>query len=96
MKTNLKDKRLRSYYGKLEQKRYFLKAISCNQFLPLSTRKSALDGLKKLRLHGTKIHNYCRLTGRGRGVYRAYGLARSKFNILAGCGMLPGIRKSSW
>jgi len=55
-----------------------------------------LDGLKKLRLHGSKIHNYCRMTERSRGVYRAFGLARSKFQIYAGCGLLPGVKKSSW
>lgn len=91
-----KDLLLRKKFAALEQKRFFLKAISCDEFLPLSARKAALDGLKKLHLHGTKIHNYCRLTKRSRGVYRAFNIARSKFNILASSGMLPGVKKSSW
>jgi len=52
--------------------------------------------LSKSRFHGSRIHNFCRLTGRGRGVYRAFAMARGKFHILAGCGLLPGVKKSSW
>jgi len=95
--TNVtKDKRLRAAYIKLEQRRFLLKAISRNAFLPHQTRKSALDGLDRLRLHGSKIHNYCKMTQRSRGIVSAFSLARSKFHILAGCGLLPGVKKSSW
>lgn len=92
----MKDKRLRESFRKVSQKRLFLKAISCNNFLPIHTRKSAMDSLKLLHIHGTKIHNYCKITNRSKGVYRVFGIARSQFAILAGCGLLPGVKKSSW
>jgi len=38
----------------------------------------------------------CRLTGRPHGVYRKFGLGRSKLRELAMRGDIPGLRKSSW
>ena len=43
-----------------------------------------------------RIRNRCELTGRSRGVYRAFKISRIKFRELAHSGMLPGITKSSW
>jgi ribosomal protein S14 len=91
-----RDKLLRKKFGSIETRRLLLKAISCNEFLPLTTRKAALDSLKLIRFHGTKIHNICRITQRTRGVYRDFNIARSQFNLLAGYGLLPGVKKSSW
>jgi small subunit ribosomal protein S14 len=44
----------------------------------------------------TKIRNRCLLSARGNSVDRVFKLARSKFNIYAGAGLLPGVKKSSW
>lgn len=44
----------------------------------------------------TRVVSRCNLTGRGRGVYRKYGLCRNVFRQLASEGKIPGIRKSSW
>ncbi|GAB5465774.1 MAG: 30S ribosomal protein S14 [Candidatus Kapaibacteriales bacterium] len=44
----------------------------------------------------TRLRNRCSLTGRGRGVYKKYGLCRNVFRQLASEGKLPGVRKSSW
>ena len=38
----------------------------------------------------------CALTGRPKGVYRKFGLSRTKLRELAMSGKLPGIKKSSW
>jgi len=40
--------------------------------------------------------NRCALTGRPRGVYRKFGLARTKIREVANRGEIPGLVKSSW
>jgi small subunit ribosomal protein S14 len=42
------------------------------------------------------LRNRCALTGRPRGVYRKFGLGRSKLRILALHGEVPGVIKASW
>jgi small subunit ribosomal protein S14 len=44
----------------------------------------------------TRIRNRCVLTGRGRGVYRKFGLCRNMLRQLSLEGKIPGIRKASW
>jgi small subunit ribosomal protein S14 len=57
-----------------------------------------LEGLQKLPRNSapTRVRNRCTQTGRGRGVYRKYGLCRNKLRELALEGKIPGLRKSSW
>jgi small subunit ribosomal protein S14 len=38
----------------------------------------------------------CAITGRSRGVYRKFGLARSKIREVAMRGEIPGLGKASW
>ena len=38
----------------------------------------------------------CAITGRSRGVYRKFGLARVKIREVANRGEIPGLVKSSW
>ena len=38
----------------------------------------------------------CRMCGRGRAVYRKFGICRICFRNLASDGMIPGVRKASW
>ncbi len=40
--------------------------------------------------------NRCQLDGRPRGYMREFGISRVKFRQLAGAGLIPGIKKSSW
>ncbi len=40
--------------------------------------------------------NRCRVTGRPRGYYRKFGLARNKLREAAMRGDIPGLVKSSW
>jgi small subunit ribosomal protein S14 len=40
--------------------------------------------------------NRCQITGRSRGVYRKFGLARAKIRELAMRGEIPGLGKASW
>lgn len=56
------------------------------------------EGLQKLPRNSSpcRVRNRCMLTGRGRSVYRKYGLCRNMFRQLSLEGKIPGIRKSSW
>ncbi len=40
--------------------------------------------------------NRCQLDGRPRGFMREFGISRVKFRQLAGAGLIPGVKKSSW
>ena len=44
----------------------------------------------------SRVVRRCALTGRPKGVYRKFGLSRTKFRELAMSGKLPGVKKSSW
>jgi small subunit ribosomal protein S14 len=55
-------------------------------------------GLQKLPRNSAqvRVQSRCSMTGRARGVYRKFGLARNMFRQLALEGKIPGVRKSSW
>lgn len=44
----------------------------------------------------TRQRNRCELTGRPRGTFRQFGLARAKIRELAFAGNIPGVIKASW
>ena len=44
----------------------------------------------------SRMRNRCRLTGRPRGYYRKFGLARNKLRDLMMRGEVPGVTKASW
>jgi small subunit ribosomal protein S14 len=44
----------------------------------------------------TRQRNRCAITGRSRGVYRKFGLARTKIREVFARGEIPGLAKSSW
>ena len=43
-----------------------------------------------------KIRFRCQLCGRGRAVYRKFGVCRICFRKMASDGLIPGVRKASW
>ena len=43
-----------------------------------------------------RLRNRCALTGRPRGVYRKFGLGRSKLREFVMRGEVPGMTKASW
>jgi small subunit ribosomal protein S14 len=55
-------------------------------------------GLQKLPRNSSpsRVRNRCFATGRGRGVYKKFGLCRNMFRQMALDGKIPGIRKASW
>jgi small subunit ribosomal protein S14 len=44
----------------------------------------------------TRLRNRCELTGRPRGTFRKFGLARNKLREIAMRGEVPGMTKASW
>lgn len=56
------------------------------------------EALQKLPRNSapTRVRNRCNMTGRGRGVYKKFGICRNVFRQLASEGKIPGIRKASW
>ena len=75
-----------------------LKAAANNVNLSDEERDAARLGLQKLprNANPTRQRNRCGITGRPRGVYRQFGLARAKVRELAFEGNIPGVTKASW
>ena len=44
----------------------------------------------------SRLRNRCALTGRPRGTFRKFGLARNKLRDIAMRGEIPGVIKASW
>jgi len=44
----------------------------------------------------TRQRRRCAITGRSRGVYRKFGLGRTKIREVAARGEIPGLAKASW
>ncbi len=61
-------------------------------------REQAKLALQKLPRDSSpsRRRNRCRLTGRPRGYYRKFGLARNKLRDLMMRGEVPGVVKASW
>ena len=43
-----------------------------------------------------RLKNRCKLTGRGRGYIRYFGISRIMFRDMALNGLIPGVKKASW
>ena len=58
----------------------------------------AMFELNKLPKNSSEVRkkNRCQLDGRPRGFMREFGISRVKFRQLAGAGLIPGVKKSSW
>ncbi|HSD35130.1 MAG TPA: 30S ribosomal protein S14 [Alphaproteobacteria bacterium] len=93
-----KNKRRRLMAKRYAAKRVRLKAIACDQSLPIEERFSAQLKLAELPRNsaGVRIRNRCELTGRPRGVYRKFKLSRIALRELGSKGQIPGMVKASW
>ena len=60
--------------------------------------REAIVELSKLPRNAspTRVRNRCQINGRPRGFMREFGVSRVIFRKLAGEGLIPGIKKSSW
>ena len=83
---------------KFAAKRKTLRDAANNQSLSLEDRYEARLKLQKLPRDASpvRLRNRCALTGRPRGVFRKFGLARAKLRDIAMRGEIPGVIKASW
>jgi small subunit ribosomal protein S14 len=93
-----REKRRARIAKKYAAKRAELKEIIRSPRSTDEQRAEALVKLQKLPRDASPIRgrNRCQLTGRPRGVYRKFGLARTKIREVANRGEIPGLVKSSW
>jgi small subunit ribosomal protein S14 len=95
IQRELKREKLVVKYAK---KRAELKAIIDDSKKTDEERYAARVQLQKLprNANPTRQRNRCELTGRPRGTFRQFGLARNKIRELAFAGDIPGVVKASW
>lgn len=84
--------------AKHEARRKSLKAIVQNPASSYEDKASAQIALQKMPRDASKVRlrNRCALTGRPRGYYRKFGLARNKLREAMLRGDIPGLVKASW
>jgi small subunit ribosomal protein S14 len=93
-----REQKRRETVKKFAARRAELIAIIGNQRASDEERDAARVRLQKLPRDASpvRLRNRCRLTGRPRGVFRKFGLARNKLRDIAMRGEIPGITKASW
>ncbi|MBL8518400.1 MAG: 30S ribosomal protein S14 [Burkholderiales bacterium] len=94
---NREEKR-RKLVAKFAAKRAELTKVINDQSLPEEERYAARLKLQALprNANPTRQRNRCAITGRPRGVFRKFGLARLKLRDIAMKGEIPGLTKASW
>ncbi len=95
IERELKRDKLVAKYAK---KRAELKAIANSAKHSDEERAAARLGLQALPRNAspTRQRNRCAITGRPRGTFAQFGLARAKIREMAFAGEIPGITKASW
>ena len=84
--------------AKFAEKHGELKATSRDPKRSDEERAAARLALQKLprNANPTRQRARCGITGRPRGTFRQFGLARAKIRELAFAGAIPGVVKASW
>jgi len=99
-KTNMveREKRRAKIVKKYAVKRAQLKELIRNPKTSPEERAAAQARLQSLPRDASpsRQRNRCQITGRSRGVYRKFGLARVKIREVAMRGEIPGLSKASW
>jgi len=93
-----RDKKRRIVVKKYAARRKDLLEIINNQRLSPEDRYAARLKMQQLPRDSSpvRLRNRCALTGRPRGVYKKFGLARGKLRDIALRGEIPGVIKASW
>jgi small subunit ribosomal protein S14 len=96
--VTLRNEKRRKTVEKFKAKRAQLLEIVRDSRASDEAKDEARAKLQKLPRDASpvRIRNRCALTGRPRGVYRKFGLARNKLRDLALKGEVPGVIKASW
>ena len=93
-----REKKRRETVKKFAARRAELIAVTENVKLSDEERDQARARLQKLPRNASpvRLRNRCTLTGRPRGTFRKFGLARNKLREIAMRGEVPGMTKASW
>ncbi len=93
-----RDKKRRDTVKKFKAKRAALLETINNQKASDEDREAARTKLQLLPRNASpvRLRNRCSITGRPRGVYRKFGLGRSKLRDFIMAGEVPGVIKASW
>jgi small subunit ribosomal protein S14 len=93
-----RDKKRREMVKKFAAKREQLLSIINNAGLSDEERYAARLKFQLLPRNSSpvRLRNRCSLTGRPRGVFRKFGLGRTKVREYAMRGEIPGVIKASW
>ena len=93
-----REKRRTKLATRYAAKRAELKRIVADPEAEFEEKQAAMNRLNKLPRDSSPVRgrNRCRVSGRPRGYYRKFGLARNKLREAAMRGDVPGLRKASW
>lgn len=93
-----REKKRAKLVAKYAKKRQKLREIIASPATSYEEKQAAVVQLQKQPRDASPIRqrNRCSLTGRPRGVYRKFGLARHKLREAAMRGEVPGLKKASW
>lgn len=93
-----REQKRRDTVKKYAAKRAALEAIIVDANASVEDRREARQKLQSLPRNSSpvRLRNRCALTGRPRGVYSKFGIARSKLRELMMRGEVPGVTKASW
>ena len=93
-----RDKKRRKTVAKYAARRTALLSTINDARSSDEDRQEAREKLQQLPRNASpvRLRNRCSLTGRPRGVFRKFGLARNKLREIALRGEIPGLIKASW
>jgi small subunit ribosomal protein S14 len=93
-----REAKRRATVKKFAEKRKQLFAIIKDTKATDEARDEALAKLQAMPRNASpvRLRNRCAITGRPRGVFRKFGLGRSKIREIAMRGEIPGMIKASW
>ena len=93
-----REQKRRDMVKKYAAKRAELQAVIYDVNASAEDRRAAQLKLQSLPRNSSpvRLRNRCALTGRPRGVFSKFGLARGKLRELMMRGEVPGVTKASW
>jgi small subunit ribosomal protein S14 len=93
-----REQKRRDTVKKYASKRAELVAIIKDVKASSEDRRTAQEKLQGLPRNASpvRLRNRCAMTGRPRGVFSKFGLARGKLRELMMRGEVPGVTKASW
>ena len=93
-----REQKRRETVKKYATKRDSLIAVINDSKASVEDRREARQQLQKLPRNASpvRLRNRCAMTGRPRGVFGKFGIARNKLRELMMRGEVPGVTKASW